>query len=71
MSSVVVCEGTISTGGNGEAVCSVPWDVVEWALTVDPVEATLAFSAGFFIMASFWVAIVGLIVAVRFVKSRL
>lgn len=71
MASVAVCDGDISTGGNGEAVCSVAWEVVEWAVTVDPVEATLAFSAGFFIMASFWVAIVGVVVAVRFVRSRI
>lgn len=69
--SVARCPGDISTGAAGEAVCSVPWEVFDWASSIDPVEASLAFSAGFFIMASFWVAIVGLVVAVRFVKSRI
>jgi len=51
------CDGTISTGASGEALCSVAWTspVQAWD-SVDPAEFGNYFAAGFIFVAVAWSA---------------
>lgn len=49
------CDGTISTGLNGEAVCDVAWSAPATAWSaVDPAEFAGYFSAGFVFVIVAW-----------------
>ena len=51
------CDGTLSTGANGEALCSVAWSspATAWD-AVDPSEFGSYFAAGFIFVAVAWSA---------------
>jgi len=64
------CAGTITTGGSGEALCSVAWDspATSWD-AVDPADAGSYFGAGFVFICVAWVTGKGVALLLKALRS--
>jgi len=64
------CAGTITTGGAGEALCSVAWSspASSWA-AVDPADAASYFGAGFVFVVVAWATGKAVSVVLKAIRS--